>query len=261
MDSRQNKKERKALKNKVLQRIDPDKPAANDNIITVRDIFNLLAKGLSVGQIEKLRPEIDRKAIEMGRAFLMAKLPDLYAKEIAEKPPYDYKMLIDENISARLIPAIRKAFGYATHTNFEGLKGENDQTVWRWAVNHNMDALISRDRKMKNEDEDLTLIAVKETLNILERLEPGRINDIDLRKLPTVIHIKEEKNIVNTVSHLFNKHMDDIHAYLDKPTSPYLLVSEEGLTPGPTYKELLERGYAALPGSNNGKKKNKPPKP
>lgn len=223
----------------VLQRIDPSLPETKDNTVTVLDVFNMLAKGMGTKMICKQRPEIKPETVSLARAFLIAKHPRLYDNHIAPGPDNNFRLLVDENISARVIPALRGGFSWATHTNFVGLNGAKDPEVWQWAVNNHIDAIVTRDQKMVCEEKDLTAIAIQNAKNILRRMEETGL-DISLDELPLVVHITANKDISSTVAKIFKQHENNIHDYLETRSRPYIKVTHEGISEGPRYATLLQ---------------------
>ena len=222
----------------VLQRINPEQPEGRENSVTVLDIFNMLAKGMNTRAICKYRPEIRPESVTMAQAFLIAKHPKLYHENVAPISDSGLKLLVDENIAARVIPALRSGFSYATHTNFVGLNGEKDPEVWAWAVNNHIDALITRDQKMVHEDKDLTLIAIESAKNILRRMDETGL-DVSLNELPLVIHVDAKHDVSNTVAEIYKKYRDQIHDYIETRTRPYIKVTSGGIIEGPRYATLL----------------------
>lgn len=97
------------LKTTVLQRIDPLKPETPDNVITVLDVFNMLAKGMSTKQLCRARPDIRPESVTLARAFLIAKHPELYARKVSSAPDNDYRLLVDENIPHASFPPLETA--------------------------------------------------------------------------------------------------------------------------------------------------------
>jgi predicted nuclease of predicted toxin-antitoxin system len=204
--------------------------------VTVRDIFNLLAaeKG-STKKILRARPDIRHETISLGRAFLIANHPELYEEIVKKKPLKDYRILIDENISARVAPNIRDGFGYITHTNFVGLAGKKDPEVWAWAVNNRIDAIITRDQVRKT-DQDLTEIAVRSTLAMMAREGQDKV---DFASLPLIIHVDCMKDVTHTVGRLFNRYRNGIQRHMEARITPYIKVGETGIQSGPPYTDLL----------------------
>ena len=54
------------------------------------------------------------------------------------------KLLLDENISRRVIPKIEKAFYGSTHVVIEGLQCASDYTIWEYAKAHGY-TIVSKD--------------------------------------------------------------------------------------------------------------------
>ena len=54
------------------------------------------------------------------------------------------KLLLDENLSPRLLPAICSLFPDSRHIEQCGLEGATDNQVWRYALDHGF-AIVSKD--------------------------------------------------------------------------------------------------------------------
>ncbi len=225
----------------IIQRIKPKGRNGKEKVITVRDVFNLLAKGMNTRAICKQRPDIKPETVLMARAFLIANHPELYNERISPAPDNNYRLLVDENISARIIPHIREGFNYATHTNFVGLNGKKDPEVWQWAVNNRIDAILTGDKRMVDKDRDLTLIAIENAKDIMRKMGETGL-DVNLSELPLVIHVDPLRNdVTNTVAALFRKHQAKIHEYLETRSRPYIKVTAGGVIEGPRYVTLLQQ--------------------
>ncbi len=235
------------IDNKVIQRIVADGPETRNNKITVGDVFNLLVvKGLKTKAIRRLRPDIKPETIALTRAFIISARPDIY-RQLVDNDSADYRMLVDEALPARIIPAIRQGFSYATHTNFVGLNGkgrshpQGDQDLWVWAVNNNIDAIVTRDYATTSDDQDLTAIALADSLKMIAKMDETARDSINLDELPLIIHIKSEKADYKTIAKIFTAHQQSIQSYLETRSTPFIMVTENGVKSGPTYIELWDR--------------------
>jgi predicted nuclease of predicted toxin-antitoxin system len=54
------------------------------------------------------------------------------------------KLLLDENISARVVPQVADLFPDSTHVAMVGLREADDAAVWQWAEQHGF-AIVSKD--------------------------------------------------------------------------------------------------------------------
>ena len=54
------------------------------------------------------------------------------------------KLLLDENISDRVVPRVADLFPESAHIKSVGLKEADDQFVWNWAKEHGF-AIVSKD--------------------------------------------------------------------------------------------------------------------
>lgn len=105
-------------------------------------------------------------------------------------------------------------------------------------MNNRIDAIITRDRKMVDEQKDLTLIAIEHAKRIIARMEETGAS-INLNELPLVIHVDAKQNVSSRVAEIFKNHSSAIHEYLETRTRPYILVKESGIVEGPRYATLL----------------------
>lgn len=232
------------VENQVLQKVSPASARGLTRVITVGDIFNLLSAGMSTRSIRRQRPEIKPETVALARAFIIANDPESYDAISLKKKEKNYKTLVDECIDHKVLAAIHSNFGNTTHTRFEALNGcgtsraDGDKPLWQWAVNNNIDAIITRDWNMNNDETDLTKIAVNESMCIMEELEHKNPDAIDFDELPLVVHVKTQSGGYRKISRLLHMHKDGIISYLETRTSPYIEVTEHGVRSGPTYIEL-----------------------
>lgn len=54
------------------------------------------------------------------------------------------KLLLDQNLSRRLIPILLRTFGGTKHVVLVGLDGADDDRIWRYARQHGF-AIVSKD--------------------------------------------------------------------------------------------------------------------
>lgn len=54
------------------------------------------------------------------------------------------RLLLDQNLSPRLVPALGDLYPGSTHVREVGLQAADDDTVWRYAAEHGF-AIISKD--------------------------------------------------------------------------------------------------------------------
>ncbi len=54
------------------------------------------------------------------------------------------KLLLDENLSVRLVDALRETYSDITHVHCKGLGAADDREVWNFARQHGL-AIVSRD--------------------------------------------------------------------------------------------------------------------
>lgn len=220
-------------------------------IVTLSEMFNLLCQG-GTKYIRREHPEIKPETIALGRAWLIAARPELYNSQVARNQTGDLRLLVDENLPTKIIPIIRNGFGYATHTNFTkrthavdlqgcGNSGTGDKPVWEWAVNNNIDAIITLDRAQRKPDIDLTRIAKDNAIAVMKRMvEDGR-DIVDVADLPVIIHVTCRRRDYKYVSGVINNHRDQLYKYLQTRTAPVVIVDEKGVRPDQTYLDLWKK--------------------
>lgn len=206
----------------------------------LRTIYELTLNGFDIRKIKEKFPEMPTKNVRTALAFLIASDPKLYADATGLKPGSDRQILIDENLPPDIIPGLFSRYGRLTHTRFEELNGKPDSQVWRWAANNMVDAIVTRDKRMKSPEEDLTYIAVVEVLKIVKAARANN-SDIDLSKLPLVIHLESFNQPRGRITMLFNKHAQEILQHMERRETPYILVRESRIDKGRSYDELLTR--------------------
>lgn len=54
------------------------------------------------------------------------------------------KLLFDENLSRRLVPALASSYPESQHVDQVGLSGRPDQDIWRYAAHHGF-VIVSKD--------------------------------------------------------------------------------------------------------------------
>jgi len=54
------------------------------------------------------------------------------------------QLLLDENLSERLLPLLIERFPHSTHVRLIGLGGARDNAIWQWASQHNL-VLVTKD--------------------------------------------------------------------------------------------------------------------
>lgn len=54
------------------------------------------------------------------------------------------KLLLDQNLSRRLLPKLTLLFPGSSHVQLEGLESASDMTVWRFATEHGF-AIVTKD--------------------------------------------------------------------------------------------------------------------
>jgi len=216
--------------------------------ISLRQIFNSMARDSGIRGMEESVQQGQKvfikckktPAVEMGRAFLIAKFPGLYADFVAGWPGTSRRFLIDENLSMTLAGKLWKDFGRATHTNLENLGGRKDQEVWRWAVHNNIDAIISCDMRMRDHEKDISLIAVHETFEALCKAKHAGVG-IDTKSLPLIIQI--ETISTENATDILEKHKEFVLKNVRTRTTPYIYLTNDLTVCGPSYDDIREKDW------------------
>lgn len=230
----------------VLQEVPPVTPRGITRCITLRQVYDYLSCGLTTRGIMRADPRIRPETVALARACLIANYPDLYDALVKKAPETEYKALVDENISPRVLPGLRDYFRYLTHTGFKKLNGKPDREVWRWAVNNNYDAILTRDLRSKSE-KDLTYIAVQEAMGIIEKEASDRRERVDLSGLPLVIHVRLNRNLEDKLPQLMKQFRKAVYHYIENRVAPCIEVSPGGVSCNETYADLVGRKANQMP--------------
>ncbi len=54
------------------------------------------------------------------------------------------RLLLDENLSERLLPMLIERFPHSSHVRLVGLGGASDSSIWQWAAQHDL-VLVTKD--------------------------------------------------------------------------------------------------------------------
>ncbi len=205
--------------------------------VRLYEVFEMMARGLTSNQIRKTRMDILPSTISAVQAFVAAASPDYFELTRPKNPFATYKVLIDENLP----PSIKKdleVFAKIYHVADVSLNGKPDQLVWEWAVNNEIDMILTRDRK-NNHDHDLTRVAIVETRSIIARMEADEDINISLSDLPLLVRLRGRVNAQNEVKKLTGHFASQLQSYLDSRSTPYIDVLGDRLECGRTFAEIL----------------------
>ena len=209
--------------------------AAQEAQVTLRQVFNELAKGNSNRQITQNNPEISGHVINIARLKLIAKSPGLYADYISKWPGSSKVFLLDECVSRYAAISIWEALGRSMHTKYAGLNSAKDNDVWAWAKKNKVDAIITHDHSVTFYDKDLTLIAVKNAHDLLKR-RPEFHHPTTMPRLPLIIQL-EMKKASDAVA-LLKQHKQTIIEHINNRTHPYIFLREDRFIEGPSYTDI-----------------------
>jgi len=161
----------------------------------------------------------------------------------AKRPPF--KILIDENVTPRLRESIPASFATVITAQSAGLVGEKDSYLWKWAVEHGCDAIITLDTRMKRKDRDLTPIAIEAMRKIIED-GSGIPDRAKLGRLPLIIHLEKRDDPAADLREIMEKFPAKLADYIRnirKATISYIHVSTSGITPGKSWAEFAGEEY------------------
>lgn len=212
----------------------------------LRDVFNCLAKqknkSKKAQKKQKLPNGIYPETLRHTRSYLIARLPGLYADNIGGWPFSTHRFLIDENLPSTLSIDLWRNFGRATHTNFEDLNGKKDDKVWSWASGNSISAIITRDRRMSDQN-DLGLIAVKRAHDLLRKRKKITY-PVEMPHQPLLIQIdsKSRKSVLS----LMRIHKEDIMKHLERRTVPYVFLTDTHCITGPSYTDIAKYDWTTI---------------
>lgn len=224
----------------VIQRIDRTQPKHKGNIVTLKEVYDLLQRGMTTKNIVQARPEIRPETVTLARAFLIAHDAQSYDTQIKNThPEKNYRILVDENLPAAMIAALHDKYGEVTHTSYVGLNGKKDPEVWQWAVNNDIDAILTRDRTKKSA-QDLTRIAIFAAEDVLKAQFDRDAYSTSLANLPLIVHINvfSKNDTYQRCARMFLKNADAVHDNIENRLSPYIRVMEDGIAHGPDFETI-----------------------
>ncbi|MEO0687136.1 MAG: DUF5615 family PIN-like protein [Cyanobacteria bacterium J06649_11] len=217
--------------------------------LTALEILIKRAEGLHLEDIQAYYQTrhhmlIEMKRLQMAEAYAVATASDAY-EVIAGAPMHDFRVLLDENISQRLIPRIYTCFGKTKHVSWSGMQGEKDPAVWQYAANRSFDMIITRDKKNKT-NQDLTRVAFHQVQRVCRHILQERKGTVDLHALPLLVHVRNKnlmkKGDVPVFEHtadILGAQVDGLAALVKERKTPCVLVTKQGITEGPSYGQIM----------------------
>ncbi|PCI01472.1 MAG: hypothetical protein COB76_01350 [Alphaproteobacteria bacterium] len=209
--------------------------------IPLSRVYNALSENKTFPEIQDEIEGITPKSILLARAFYMAANP---VQPTGRRQQY-LRVLCDANIDeSYLTDGARQIFGYATHTNFDGLTDAKDSQVWaRSCGRYNL--IVTKDSAVKEslktmDTIDLTRCALLRWKTVLKN-NGGQIDET-LRNLPVLVHIKDSRLKGHEIKNLLRKHRNTIFEIYDERVSPVIEVSKNTAKPGIHFLELMEGG-------------------
>ena len=175
---------------------DPQDPVLAQSGIRVRDILALRDSGMRASEILKAHPELSESDVDICKALAMISLEDRpeFTKNAAgitprkgrgSHPPI--KLLFDENLSWKYIPAMLDRVAAVSHIELEDMKSAADLDIWReFASNGSRAVIITRDY-------DFVQLAEVFAMEAMLRNRAYKGIDSDLKSFPFVVHIDSTK--------------------------------------------------------------------
>jgi|GEM_PF-3209611 len=217
--------------------------AVNDNsqnTLSLFDIFNQLADGRSAKQIMERDMRVKRETVLLARAFICAQFPSAqsYLSEPTQRPRI--RILIDENISPRLSPLIRKIFGHAHFVEEVSLKGKPDTLVWERAIRGDYDAILTQDKSRRFAKKDLTEIALNHARHLKEQEVRMPHRRSTLNNLPLIIHVRRlnHEKILEILPPMLYKHQAGLRRHIEERITPYIMVDKDRITRDTSFADL-----------------------
>jgi len=226
-------------KNTILQIFDRDKANNPTDYVTLSEIYNAFAEGMTFPDIQDYYNGINHKAILLGRAFYMAMNPEGYSRRHQQ----NLRVLCDANIDeSYATDGARQVFGYATHINFENLTHAKDSRVWAYA-NGRFNMILTKDKAVKKmrksmESIDLTRCALLRWQYILKN-NGGCIND-GIINLPVLLHVMDASLKGYDITRLLRKHRDTIYEIYEERVSPIIELHKHKAVPGVHFAEIMK---------------------
>ncbi len=175
---------------------DPQDPVLSRTGIRVRDVLEMRDQGLSSKGILEAYPNLDPSDIDVCKALAMVSLQDRpeYRRNAAgikprkssdQHPPV--KLMFDENLSWKFIPAMLDRVSAVSHIELEDMKSAADLDIWRrFSSNGDRAIIITRDY-------DFVQLAEVFAMEAMLRNRGYKGIDDDLKQFPFVVHIDTKK--------------------------------------------------------------------
>lgn len=209
------------------------------------DAFHLIEANKSDADILSAL-EINIKCLSKAKAAYVGLFPDK-ADNVTDVFDCDKKYLIDECLPPVCVLSVTKYYGLAAHIDHLDMTGTKDPELYRWAVEQGYAAIFSADvafrlkgRKNPFRSRDLTGVATAFAIEAVfdEITKSQFLTPKD--KLPVVIRFSNRPKNNEEMERLLLKHSRKIEFSLRRKISPYITVSEQGVTLGPSYKNIFD---------------------
>lgn len=205
--------------------------------IPISFIFSLYNKGLDDAAIMEQVGIVER-SLKKAKAAIIALAPE-EARRLYGMPADITQVLVDENLSPNTVLASYEHLGPSTHTNFFGLSGKDDFTVFNQAYHARYDVILTGDNAEKKA-RDLTIVAVAHAMHVYidDRVpEEHKLNKVASYPLIVRFEGKGMKNM-EAIGKYLDLHAGAIHDLVENRITPYIVITPEGIRLGPTVDDI-----------------------
>lgn len=207
--------------------------------ISLHHLYSRMFYGQSLAEIWNEFPRISRSKLLLARSFFYACNPEMYHHRNTES----LKVLVDENVDEHIVTDMaRRAFGRATHVSFEGLADSKDIDLWKFAMRHDINLILSKDRaRVKSRPTmDLTLCA---EISWHYRLKSCNwMASSAIEKMPRILHIMDGSLKGEDIAKIIHAHKEKVFELFEEASSPTIQIHEGNVKPGKNILELVAEG-------------------
>jgi len=175
---------------------DPQDPVLTESGIRVRDVLAMCDEGSSARDILDAHPQLTHSDIDICKALAMISFEDRaeYRRNAAgirpRKNGKDHrpiKLMFDENLSWKFIPALLDRVSAVSHIELEDMKSAADLDIWRRFSSNGSRAVII------TKDYDFVQLAEVFAMESMLRNRSYKGLDDELKDFPFVVHIDSKK--------------------------------------------------------------------
>jgi uncharacterized protein (DUF433 family) len=110
------------------------KPCVRGTRLTVGDVLGTLAAGSTEAELLEDFPQLTHEDVLACLPFGAEREKRLITAPAAVGPrAMGQRLLLDENLSERLLPLLIERFPSSSHVRLVGLVGASDTAIWEWA--------------------------------------------------------------------------------------------------------------------------------